>query len=94
LGTRIVLPPSVSSYGVPAAASSSTIALASVPDRLLNSGAYVGLAAHVAKKKPPIASARIPSSVTAFWPVVKEPNVAPTRRSGCGSRSPIRLASA
>jgi hypothetical protein len=42
----MVVPPSVSWYGVPLPDSSSTIALASAPDRLENSGEYVGLLAH------------------------------------------------
>jgi hypothetical protein len=42
----MVLPPSVSSYGVPLPANSSTMALASVPERLENNGAYEGAEAH------------------------------------------------
>ena len=46
----MVAPPLASSYAVPVPCSDSTIALASLLDRLLNSGAYDGFDAQVAKK--------------------------------------------
>ena len=53
----MVVPPLASSYDVPLFCSDSTIALASLLDRLLNRAEYDGVDAQVAKKYPPIARA-------------------------------------
>src|SRR4029453_6432518 len=85
----MVVPPLASSYAVPDFCSDSTIALASLLERLLNSAEYDGFAPPGAKKYPPMARARIAKTVTAFCPGVKDLNVSPTLRTGAGRRSVI-----
>ena len=69
-------------------------AAASVEDRPLNSGAYVGLEAHDTNRPAPTRAATTAIAVIAFWPPVKPENSERTlSRSAAGLR-PFTSASA
>ncbi|GMA88895.1 hypothetical protein GCM10025868_41450 [Angustibacter aerolatus] len=66
-----MLPPSVTWYWTPSASSLSTIALASEPARLLNSGAYVGAVTHLPNATAPSSTPTVSSAAMTRWPAEK-----------------------